>query len=106
VAFATTWALGWTGPFELLAVLAAEWVSMRAFRVRLEHVTRAVEPARRQLAVLAQLYARLERESFTDPNLVRLRSVFAGRDDGHPPAFEAIARLERIVSWLEARRNQ
>ena len=106
VASVVSWALGWSGPLPLGAVLVAQWVSMRVFKARLEHVTRAVEPVRRQLAVLAELCARLGRETFTDPTLARSQALLVGRGQKEVSAFEAIARLERIVSWLEARQNQ
>jgi hypothetical protein len=106
VVLASTWAIGVTGPFGLLAVVLVEWLLMRVFRQRLERVTQAVEPVRRQLAVLAQLYARLGREKFTDPSALALQELLVGRRDGAESAFAAITRLERIVSWLEARQNQ
>jgi hypothetical protein len=106
VSTTVTWAVGWTGPIPLLGVVLVQWVSTRVFRQRLDQVTRSIERIRRQLTVLAELYVRLARETFTDPDLTRLQATLVGKDSQSRPAFEATRRLERIVSWLEARQNQ
>jgi hypothetical protein len=93
--------LGWPPwPFLALAVASAAlgawyWRRVRAVLAQLER--RAHE-----LELLAGMLARLERESFAAPELVRARAALdvAGR-----PASARIERLRRWVVTLEARRN-
>jgi hypothetical protein len=64
-----------------------------------EHVFRA----ERDLGLLAGILEGLERETFVSPYLVSLRAalVTAGQ-----PASQRIRRLQRLVSFLNARRNE
>jgi hypothetical protein len=70
-----------------------------------------VNVARRtgELRLLALLLGRLEREQFETPLLSALRASLNATSDGRgrgQPASRRIARLARLVSLLEARRNQ
>ncbi|MCK6554865.1 DNA mismatch repair protein MutS [Candidatus Binatia bacterium] len=97
------WQSGSTGPLPFGVALAAEGTLGLALRRRVQRVIRAVERPTRDLALLTELLARLERESFAAPRLVELRCQLDV--DGEPPSRQ-IARLRRRVDLLDARRNQ
>jgi hypothetical protein len=73
------------------------YANHRVSRVFLE----SEEPAR-ELAVVADVLARLEREPFTDPNLLALQTDLR---EGAAPASKLIAKLRRILNWREASLN-
>ncbi|MDX2165490.1 MAG: DNA mismatch repair protein MutS, partial [Deltaproteobacteria bacterium] len=97
------WQLGLIGPLPLLAALVAEAAVGLAWRARVRAVVQAVDRPGRELALLAALLARIEREPVQAPRLVALRRALD--TDGQPPS-QRIARLERLVTLLDARRNQ
>jgi hypothetical protein len=78
-------------------------------------VLAAVERRSRDLALLANVLARLERAAFTSPRLAALRaaldtpplsladSLAAGR---HVPPSQRIAQLGNLIDLLDSRRNQ
>jgi len=96
------WAAGF-GLVPLLVVSIIEGMVARSVRHHVAHTVRAVEKPSRDLALLASLLARIERETFTAPRLVELRRALDG--DGPPPSAR-VARLRRAVDLLDARRNQ
>ena len=101
VAAAAVWV--WWGlatPFAL--VLAIEAAFAFWFRSRVQHVVHAIEYAAHDLDLLAGTLLRLERERFTSPLLVRLRVAL---DTGGAPPSRQVARLHRLVDWLDSRDN-
>ena len=72
-------------------------------RARVGAVLRAVELPGRDLGLLVDLLARIERESFAAPRLAALRAAL---DTGGVPPSRRIAQLERLINLLDARRNQ
>jgi len=100
---AVAWLSGWCGPAPLLAALLGEALLALPLRARVRAVVRDVELPGRDLRVLVDLLARIERESFTAPRLVAVRAALDTR--GMPPS-RRIAQLERLINLLDARRNQ
>lgn len=94
----------WTGQPSplLLPVLALQGLVALWFRRAVHDLAHGVERREHELAVLAELLARLERERFTSPRLVRLSQVLGAT--GHPPSAE-IRRLARLVDLLASREN-
>jgi hypothetical protein len=92
--------LGWRDPF--FAMLAAVAIFIARYRRMVARVVQAVEQPVHDLALLAKVLARLERERFTSARLVELRAALevAGR-----PASARIARLSRLIEMLDSRDN-
>lgn len=82
------------------------FISGRAFayrlRSRVQHVIGAVDETGRNLTLLSELLSRLEQERFTSPRLRELRGALDV--EGTPPSRQ-IARLNRLIDLLDARRN-
>lgn len=95
----------WIGGFGWIPFLIA-FLLGRIFTYRLnaqvEQVTSAVDSAGRDLTLLSEVLSRLERERFSSPHLVELRA--AVDVEGLAPS-EQIARLNRLIDLLDARRN-
>ncbi len=92
------WGLGY--PALLVSVVN---VSINlGYRRRMEKAVSAVESAARDLGLLAGVLARLEAEQFTAPRLVELRAAL--QSHGWPPS-RWIARLNRLMEYLDSRRN-
>ena len=72
------------------------------YRRAAERVARGVESAARDLGLLAGVLARLEAEYWAAPRLVELRQTL--ESEGWPPS-RWIARLNRLVEYLDSRRN-
>src|SRR5262245_35028744 len=98
--------LGWAflnlGASPFLSVIFLE--ALLALRLR-RGVRRVLDPVERRghdLLMLAGLLSRLEHESFRAPLLRQLRDslVIAGQ----PPSWR-LARLARLLDWLDSRRN-
>ncbi len=87
----------WFLVFALLELCLALWM-----RTRINRVVESVERPGRDLTLLSQVLARLEDESFTTPRLVDLRKALECED--RPPSLQ-IARLNRLIRLLDARRN-
>ena len=95
------WPAGYTyAPFVAVVLLQQAW-AMRP-RARTLPVVRAVEQPARDLALLAALLDRLEREAFTAPLLAGLR---ADLDTGGIPPSERVSQLRRLVALLDSRRS-
>jgi len=92
---------------EAIPVAVAIVIVQRLWVMRFKTLTKAVEAQvfRRayELRVLARLIERFCGEQFSDPRLVALA---AGLSDEGQPASRHIVALERLVNWLESRRNQ
>ncbi len=108
LAAATVTAVGlwWAG------VAGAGWVALAAaagvafawpLRSRVLHVIGAAGGSSHELALLAGLLERLERERFAAPLLQRLQTELLSA--GQPPS-RRIAALRRLIDLLDARRNQ
>ena len=72
------------------------------FHKRAEHVAAAASDAARDLGLLSEILARLERETFTAPRLAELRKMLD--TEGRPPSFR-IARLRRLIGMLDSREH-
>lgn len=95
----------WIAGFGVIPFLVA-LVLGRAFAFRLQaqvnRVTSAVDQMGRDLTLLSEVLERLERERFSSP---RLRELRAALDvEGLPPSRQ-IAKLNRLIDLLDARRN-
>ena len=89
--------------WPLVALIVATVFFARRLHPRVEPVVMAVERAEPALALLAGVLARVERESFTAPRLVALHTRLRGAE---LPASREIDKLRRLVTLLDARRNQ
>jgi hypothetical protein len=103
LAAALGWLAGGAGPVPLLAALAAQGVFGWWLRPQVESAVRGVDRAGRDLALLAKLLARLECESVAAQKLRALQAALSSA--GEPPS-RRIAKLARLIDWLNARRNQ
>jgi hypothetical protein len=83
--------------------VAAQSVFALLLHRRVEEVLEAVKAPAKDLAQLAALIERVEREPVSSPRLVALRAAL--EIDG-VPASRDLARLHRLVSLLDWRRNQ
>ena len=97
------WWRGWCGPAPLIAGLVGEMLVALPLRARVSAVIRAVELPGRDVGLLAEILARIEREAFSAPRLVGVRAALDTR--GVPPS-RRIAELGRLINLLDARRNQ
>lgn len=95
---------GWTGepPPAIFPVLAVQGLIAVWFRRAAHEVAHGVERREHDLAILAELLARLEREQFSSSGLERLSAGL--RSTGHLPSTE-IRRLGRLVDLLSSRQN-
>ena len=71
-------------------------------RRRVGQVVSAVEGAARDLSLLSGVLARVETEQFAAPRLIELRAALDAQ--GQPPS-RSIARLNRLMDYLDSRRN-
>ncbi len=97
------WLSGLSGPVAFAGVLFLEAAFAVSVRARVSQVIRAAQHPDRDLALLAQLLAHLERQHFTAPRLAELRAAL---DTGGAPPSQQIACLHRLVHLLDARKNQ
>jgi hypothetical protein len=95
------WIGGYGRTLFLLALLA-EVAFALSWRHRVSQVISGVEEPKRELELLAQVLARLEREPSSAPRLVELRAALD--TEGHPPS-QQIAQLNRLIDLLDAQRN-
>ena len=89
--------LGW-----FLAWVLVETSFAAIWRQQINHVLHRVETPEHDLALLASLLERVERERFSSPKLVALHQTLLTH--GVPPS-RRIAQLRRIVSWLDSTHN-
>ena len=87
------WFLAWV---LLAASFAAIW------RKPIGRVLHGIETPEHDLALLAELLERVERERFQSPRLIALHTALM--TDGVPPS-RRIAQLRRIVSWVDSTHN-
>ncbi len=96
----------WLGfGYRQLALIALfiEAIFLFRYRAQIGRVISEVERPGRELTLLAEILARLEREGFVSPRLVELRSALDA--DGQPPSRQ-IARLSRLIQILDSLKNQ
>src|SRR5580658_5235378 len=91
---------GWRDPF--FAMLAAVAIFIARYRRVVAQVVEAVEQPAHDLALLAKVIGRLERERFTSARLVELRATL---DVAGLPASARIATLNRLTEMLDSRDN-
>lgn len=91
------------GPLPLMLALALQGLFGWFLRGRVQRVIHSITQPSEDLALLAALLDRLEREPMSAPRLAELHAVL--RTQGLAPA-QHIARLRRLVHLLDARRNQ
>ncbi|MGH9868125.1 MAG: MutS-related protein [Candidatus Polarisedimenticolia bacterium] len=103
IASAAAWAAGMTGaaPLVLAGLVQAGFALSQ--RNRVLHVVGKAATAARDLALLAQVLARIEAEPVTSPQLLALRAAL--ETQGVPPS-RRIARVHALMERLDARRNQ
>jgi hypothetical protein len=90
-------ASGWLMAWILMgAGLTAIW------RRQIHHVVHAIETPERDLGLLVELLARVERERFTSARLIALQQTLV--TDGVLPS-RRIAQLRGLVSWLDSTHN-
>ncbi|MFN8543577.1 MAG: DNA mismatch repair protein MutS [Candidatus Binatia bacterium] len=97
------WAAGALAGWVLVVALGLEGAVALALRPRVARVLHTVELPARELAVLAELLAVIERQRFRAPRLAALAAALM--TDGLPPSRQ-VARLGWLVQLLDARRNQ
>ncbi|MCC6538210.1 MAG: DNA mismatch repair protein MutS [Bryobacterales bacterium] len=93
------WAAGAAPSAILLTGVLLAGIVTALCREAITQVIGDVSARPRDLALLAAIMHRLERELFSAPKLVELRGLFAG-------AEREIARLQQLVEWHDMGRNQ
>jgi hypothetical protein len=83
------------------ASLVNVWFGYR-YRARKRNLTKPLEDAARDVGLLAEVLARLERDEFSSPKLVALQKKLVTNGLA---ASRAVARLRKLVDSLESRRN-
>ncbi len=91
------------GIVPLLFTLGLQSAVAYGLRARVREGIRSAAGATRDLALLAELLERLEREPVSAPRLAALRHAL--ESEGLPPS-RRIAQLRRTVDLLDARQNQ
>ncbi len=95
------------GSLPFGVTLLAEGLLALWLRPRVDRVLRVVEKRARDLALLSNVLARLERSIFTSPRLRALHTELEASSDGHPaPPSRRIAQLGNLLDLLNSRRNQ
>ncbi len=95
------WVAGYGGLPFLSALVLGRVFSFRMHGT-VERIVSAVDASGRDLTLLSEVLRRLERESFTSAHLVALRAALDVK--GAAPS-QQIARLNRLIDLLDARRN-
>jgi hypothetical protein len=92
-----------TGVIPFLVVILAEVAFGMSVSAPMDRVMAATATPARELELLGLMLERLEREQFTSPALVSLRASL--EVDGEA-ASRSIARLSKLVEYLDSARNQ
>jgi hypothetical protein len=97
--------LDWSGViFAIVAV--AELVFAGIFLSRVQRVLAVVAQRARDLALLSNVLACLERVTFTSPRLAELKAILDAPSSGKfVPPSQRIAKLSNLVDLLNSRRN-
>ena len=99
----TAWTLGDVGPLPFALVVVAEVVFSLAVLRPVRAILAGVEAPAQDLALLAGVFARFEREAFSAPRLRQIVESF--RTAGVLPS-RRIVQLRRLIDLLNSRRNQ
>ncbi len=99
IAAFVAWAAGIAPSAILLTGVLLAGIVTALCRVAITQVIGDVSARPRDLALLASIMHRLERELFSAPKLVEVRGLFTG-------AEREIARLRQLVEWHDMGRNQ
>jgi hypothetical protein len=97
------WVIGASNRLWFYIAVLTEGTVALTLMPRVYKVLRPVERRASELAVFAGLLARIERETFTAPRLLQLRTEL---DLAGLPPSRRIERLIRLIDRLNARRNQ
>ncbi|MCU1381487.1 MAG: mismatch repair protein MutS domain protein [Acidobacteria bacterium] len=89
-------------PEWLFAWLFVELGAASVWRRPFHQVLHGIDTPERDLGLLADLLARIESERFSSPRLAALHQTLL--TGGVPPSIR-IARLRRLVSWLDSTHN-
>lgn len=101
IAGVVAWAYwGIVSPF--IAVLALEFVVRRRLRKPIDEVLLSSEHAARDLSLLSDLLARVERQAFSAPHLKSLQQEFLSH---MLRSSAAIVRLKTLVNFSDSRKN-
>jgi len=95
------WIAGF-GLFPLLLAIISGQIFSFLHQAQVNGVISAIDGPGRDLALLSKVMSRLELERFSSPRLVELRTALDV--DGLTPS-QQIARLNRLIDLLDARRN-
>jgi hypothetical protein len=90
------------GPGWLVAWVCAQSAVVAIWRRQIHHILHAIETPEHDLALLAALLERVERERFTSTRLAALQQALI---TGGVPPSRRIAQLRSIVSWLDSTHN-
>jgi hypothetical protein len=96
------WQLWGVPGWLALATTAVNLGISHRFRLRLNEATRAAEEAGPDLMLLSQVFTAFEREEFSSTRLLQLEAQL--KQQGMLPS-RAIAKLNRLVDYLEDARN-
>jgi DNA mismatch repair ATPase MutS len=97
------WAAGAAGPGPFTIAVLLEIGFALAMRSRVRRILRDVEEPARDLALLAGVLARFERETFTSPKLEAIRRHL---DTGGVAPSRRVAQLQRLIDLANSRQNQ
>ena len=97
------WGLTAIGPVPFVVASVVQCLFAARVRQRVCQAIINIERVGRELSLLSEVLLCLEQESFSCPWLVRLQAMIA--TNGLPPSRQ-IARLNRLITLLESRKNQ
>ena len=103
VAALLAWAIGESGPMPFALVVVAEVVFSIVMLRPVRAILASVEAPARDLALLTDVLARFESETFSAPRLRLILEEF--KSAGLPPS-RRIAQLRRLIDLLNSRHNQ
>jgi hypothetical protein len=103
IACLVAWFATDVGLTPLCSVILAESAFALSQRARVRNVLAPVHGRTHDLVLLAELLDRLEREPCGSEELERLRAAL---ETGGEPASRRIARLARLLNWLDMKNNQ
>ena len=94
--------LAWGMAYPALLLSVVNVGISLAYRHQLDKTVSDIESAVRDLGLFAGVLARMETEQFATPRLIELRACL--QSQGWPPS-RWIARLNRLMEYLDSRRN-
>ena len=97
------WGLTSVGPLPFVVASVVQGLFAAGVRQRVGRAVVHIERVGRELSLLSAVLTCLEQETFACPWLARLQALIA--TNGSPPSRQ-IARLKRLMTLLESRKNQ